>query len=73
MNSLTPIEWELIFALPADGEVHHVEGVAFRAVHYPATRMKCEAVIAETRFGTIRRIKVGGKWKATDYVPSLSR
>lgn len=67
-STLSPDEWELIFALPADSNPHHVEGVAFRAWHHPATRLKVEHVVAETQFGTLRRRLVNGKWSSTDYI-----
>lgn len=67
-STLTHEEWQLVFNLPADGQPHHVEGVAFRAWHHPKTRMKVEHVIAETKFGTIRRRLVNGKWSDTDHI-----
>lgn len=67
-STLTALEWNMIFSLPADSKPYHVEGVAFRAIHYPATKMKVEYVVAETRFGRLRRRFVGRKWQSTEYI-----
>jgi len=68
MTTLSAREWNEVFSLPADGVSYNIAGVCFRAAHYPATSMKCEQVIASTRFGTLRRIFSRGKWQATEYV-----
>jgi len=68
VETLTAAEWRMIFSLPADGETYHVEWVAYRAKHLPATRMKCEQVICETRYGTLRRRCINGIWKPTEHV-----
>lgn len=67
-TSLTAAEWNELTSLPADGKPYNVPGIAFRAVHYPATRIQMAAVIAETRIGTVRRRWSGKKWLPTEQV-----
>ena len=66
--TLTPQQWQQVISLPADGTAYNVAGIAFRATHFPATKMRVECVIAETQFGTLRRRKIGERWQATEYV-----
>lgn len=72
-RNLTSAQWKLLFELPDDERIYNVPGIAFRAVHRPATRMYVEHVIAETEFGTIRRHRVRGKWQAVEYIEAPLR
>lgn len=68
MLTLTGQEWASVINLPADGKPYNVPGIAFTATHKPQNKMHVEQVIAETRYGTLRRRLVSGKWQATEYV-----
>lgn len=72
-QNLTAAEWIAITSLPADGKPYNVAGIAFRATHKPADKIHVEQVIAETRFGTLRRRRVRGKWQAAESISGGAR
>ena len=71
---MTAAELELIRAargLAADGRVRTVAG--FEAVHYPASRLHCEAVYVREGAQPLRSVKGGstaGAWSRVERVPS---
>lgn len=68
MKKNLPAEhWDLILRLPADGKRYIIEGIA-HAAHFPRTAMQCEQVIAETQYGTLRRLKSYDGWRQVEHI-----
>ncbi len=66
MKKLTTAQWNLVFALPADGKTYNIQD--FNASHFAETPIKVEYVIVETKSAKLRRRLVNGKWQTTESI-----
>lgn len=71
VKSLSTKEWKEVYDLPANGQIHQTS--FGRAVHYAATAIQVESVIAEKAGQHFRRRRIRGYWNASEPVDGLSR